>query len=36
MIWNYFIIFAVVSVILWAIGAWGAWRNRRTLAFVTT
>lgn len=36
MIWNYFIIFAVVSVILWVIGAWGAWRNRRTLAFVTT
>ena len=36
MIWNYFIIFAVVSVILWTIGAWGAWRNRRTLAFVTT
>lgn len=36
MIWNYFIIFAVVSVILWSIGAWGAWRNRRTLAFVTT
>ena len=36
MIWNFFIIFAVVSVILWTIGAWGAWRNRRTLAFVTT
>ena len=36
MIWNFFIIFAVVSVILWAVGAWGAWRNQRTLAFVTT
>ena len=33
MIWSYFIIFAVVSVVLWAIGAWAAWRNRRILAF---
>ena len=36
MIWSYFIIFAVVSVVLWAIGAWAAWRNRRILAFGTT
>lgn len=33
MIWSYFIIFAVVSVVLWAIGAWAAWRNRHILAF---
>ena len=26
MTWSYFIIFAVVSVVLWAVGAWGAWR----------
>lgn len=36
MIWSYFIIFAVVSVVLWAIGAWAAWRNRRIIAFGTT
>ena len=36
MIWSYFIIFAVVSVVLWAIGAWAAWRNRRILAFGST
>ena len=36
MIWSYFIIFAVVSVVLWAIGAWAAWRNRRVLTFGAT
>ena len=36
MIWSYFIIFAVVSVVLWAIGAWAAWRNRRIFAFGAT
>ena len=36
MIWSYFIIFAVISVLLWAIGAWAAWRNRRIIAFGTT
>ena len=36
MIWSYFIIFAVVSVLLWVIGAWAAWRNRRIIAFGTT
>ena len=36
MIWSYFIIFAVVSVVLWAIGAWAAWRNHRILAFGAT
>lgn len=36
MTWSYFIIFAVVSVALWAVGAWGAWRNRRILSFTTT
>ena len=36
MIWSYFVIFAVLSVILWAIGAWAAWHNRRILAFGAT
>lgn len=26
MIWSYFFVFALVSVVLWAIGAWAAWR----------
>lgn len=36
MTWSYFIIFAVASVALWAVGAWGAWHNRRILSFTTT
>ena len=27
MIWSYFFVFASVSVVLWAIGAWAAWRS---------
>ena len=36
MIWNYFIIFAIISVILWVIGAWAAWHSRRVMAFGST
>lgn len=36
MIWSYFIVFALLSVALWTIGAWAAWRNRRRLAFAAT
>ena len=36
MIWSYFFVFALVSVVLWAIGAWAAWRDRRTLTSTTT
>lgn len=36
MIWSYFFVFALVSVVLWAIGTWAAWRDRRTLTFTTT
>ena len=36
MIWNYFIIFAIISVILWVIGAWAAWHSRRIMAFGST
>ena len=36
MIWSYFFVFALVSVVLWAIGVWAAWRDRRTLTFTTT
>ena len=30
--WNSFIYFAVAAVLLWAVGAYAAWRNRTTLA----
>ena len=36
MIWSYFIIFAIISVVLWAIGAWAAWRNHRLVTFGAT
>lgn len=36
MIWSYFVVFAIISVLLWAVGAWASWRNRRSLAFITT
>ena len=36
MIWSYFIIFAIISVVLWAIGAWAAWRNQRLVTFGAT
>lgn len=36
MIWSYFIVFALLSVAPWTIGAWAAWRNRRRLAFAAT
>ena len=36
MIWSYFVVFAIISVLLWAVGAWASWRNRRSFAFITT
>ncbi|MCR4994433.1 MAG: cytochrome c biogenesis protein CcsA [Bacteroidales bacterium] len=36
MIWDYFIYFAAFAVLLWIIGAWGAWRGRTALAVGTT
>ena len=36
MSWDYFIYFAIVSVLLWGVGAWGAWKQKKGLAFVTT
>ena len=34
--WSYFIYFAVVAVLLWGVGAWAAWKDKRTEAYVTT
>lgn len=34
--WNHFILFAIASVLCWATGAWGAWKEKRKLAFAAT
>ena len=36
MSWEHFIYFAIASVLLWAVGAWAAWRNKATIAYSTT
>lgn len=36
MTWNEFIIFALIAVIFWSIGAVAAWRNKTTIAYITT
>lgn len=34
--WDYFIYFAIAAVLLWATGAWAAWRNKTSIAYTTT
>ena len=34
--WSYFIYFAIVAVLMWAIGAWAAWREKTALAYTST
>ena len=34
--WEHFIFFAIASVLLWAAGAWAAWRNKASIANTTT
>ena len=36
MTWELFIYFAIVAVLLWAVGAWAAWRERPTMAYTST
>ena len=36
MSWEHFIFFAIASVLLWAVGAWAAWRNKTTIAYTAT
>ena len=36
MSWEQFVYFAVVSVLLWAFGAYAAWRDKGTLAYTST
>ena len=34
--WSYFIYFAIAAVLLWAVGAWAAWREKTMLAYTST
>ena len=36
MLWDYFIYFAVVAILLWCAGAWVAWKEHRRWAYVAT
>ena len=36
MTWEQFIYFAIASVLLWAVGAYAAWKNMTVLAYVAT
>ena len=36
MTWEHFIYFAIASVLLWAVGAWAAWKDKTGLAYTTT
>ena len=34
--WEQFIYFAIAAVLLWAVGAWAAWREKTTIAYTST
>ena len=34
--WEQFMYFAIVAVLLWAVGAWAAWREKTALAYTST
>ncbi len=36
MTWDYFVYFAILSVVLWSAGAWAAWKCRAVMAYVLT
>jgi len=36
MTWSYFIIFAIISVICWAVGATAAWKEKKAMAYALT
>ena len=35
-IWDYFVYFAAVAVLLWATGAWAAWKDKKVMAYGST
>ena len=34
--WEHFIYFAITAVLLWTVGAWAAWRDKKTVAYTST
>ena len=36
MTWEEFIYFAIVAVLLWAVGAWAAWKEKTVVAYSST
>ena len=36
MTWEQFIYFAIAAVLLWAVGAWAAWREKTAMAYTST
>ena len=34
--WEHFIYFAITAVLLWAVGAWAAWRDKKAVAYTST
>lgn len=36
MSWEHFIYFAIAAVLLWAVGAWAAWKSKTGMAYATT
>lgn len=36
MSWEHFIYFAIAAVLLWAVGAWSAWKSKTGMAYATT
>ena len=34
--WEQFAYFAIAAVLLWAVGAWAAWREKATLVYTST
>ena len=36
MTWNHFPYFALVAVLLWAVGAYAAWKDKKTLTLSST
>lgn len=36
MTWSYFIIFAIISVICWTVGAVASWKGKKTMAYALT
>ncbi len=34
--WEHFIYFAITAVLLWAVGAWAAWKDKKAMAYTST